>query len=538
MAVTALICVALGTSAQTAAPSLSNIQAPQKCTLSGTVVDAVSGDPLNKVNLSLEPADRGSALIVTSVTVSDEKGHFEMVDLGAGVYRLKGARSGYLETAYGSHRLGAEGARVRLEAGQNLADVTLKLTPGGAIAGMVRDSDGEPLESAYVTLARFTYEQGVRAVRREAATTTDDRGEYRFHGLAAGKYYIGVEAGALDFPFRVDRSGKPASAEMSIPTIYPNVNDLALATPVEVAPGRRVSGVDVTMIRSRVFRVAGRVLNLPGRVVSVELEDARNSGIRDHPLRASTRNASGDFEFRGVPPGIYYVNTVADSNHIGTRIDVGDADIEGVRLTLQPGATIEKLQIAAEGDEKPDASGISMQLSEPNGRGYSVISMFGRGGVTAGRYPVVRFSGGLLRRFYVKSARAGDADILADGLTVPAGGRVQVAVMLASDGAKLEGIVRNAKEELAPGATVALVPNTRDRIYFFQTTTSDQNAHFEFTAIPPGGYAVFAWDDVEPGSWYDPDFLRIYEKRAQQTALGSRENKTIDLHLAIPPDGQ
>lgn len=514
------------------------IQAPQKCTLSGTVVDAVSGHPLNKVNLSLGPAGHGSALVETSVTVSDEKGHFEMVDLEAGVYLLKGARSGYLETAYGAHHPGAGGARVRLEAGQNLTDIILKLKPGGAITGMVRDSDGEPLESAYVTLARFTYEQGVRAVRREATTTTDDRGEYRFHGLAEGKYYIGVEAGALNFPIRVDRSGKPAPAEMSIPTIYPNVTDLALALPVEVAPGRRVSGVDVTMIRSRVFRVAGRVLNLPGRAVSLELDDARNAGIRNRPLRASTRSASGDFEFRGVPPGTYYVNTVADPNHIGTRIDVGDADIEGVRLTLQPGATIEKLQIAAQGDEKPDASDVSMQLSEPNGHSYSASSTFGYGSVTPGRYSVVRFSGAFLRQFYVKSARAGDADILADGLTVPAGARVQVAITLASDGAKLEGVVRNAKEEIAPGATVALVPNTRERIYLFQTTTSDQNAHFEFPAIPPGGYSVFAWEDVEPGSWYDADFLRTYEKRAQQTPLGSRENKTIDLHLAIPSDGQ
>jgi hypothetical protein len=32
--------------------------------------------------------------------------------------------------------------------------------------------------------------------------------------------------------------------------------------------------------------------------------------------------------------------------------------------------------------------------------------------------------------------------------------------------------------------------------------------------VPPGSYKLFAWDDVEPGIWWDPDFLKNYEDKA------------------------
>ena len=87
---------------------------PEKCSLSGTVVNAITGEALGKVDLALEPTAARSR--VSAVTVTDAEGHFAMVDLEPGSYHLTGRRNGYLDTAYGARRPEGDGAVLRLEA--------------------------------------------------------------------------------------------------------------------------------------------------------------------------------------------------------------------------------------------------------------------------------------------------------------------------------------------------------------------------------------------------------------------------------------
>jgi hypothetical protein len=53
----------------------------------------------------------------------------------------------------------------------------------------------------------------------------------------------------------------------------------------------------------------------------------------------------------------------------------------------------------------------------------------------------------------------------------------------------------------------------------FGTLTGEDGA-FAMNAIEPGEYRVIAWDDVEPGSWFDAEFLNARE------AEGVRETET------------
>ena len=270
-----------------------------------------------------------------------------------------------------------------------------------------------------------------------------------------------------------------------------------------------------------------------GRLLTLQLDDAKNASIRDRPMRTSTKSASGDFEFRGVPPGSYYLGTVADSLNCRTPVVVGAADIEGVRLDVFPGASV-RLQAVTEGDEKPDLSGIGVSLTA-NGRRYLLTGMFGLGDVRPDHY-FLRFLGSPLGKYYLRAARAGETDVIADGLTVSESRSIQIEIVLASDGAKVEGVVRNANQEPAPGATVVLAPDGRSRVDLFRSTTSDQNGHYEFPAIAPGDYRVYAWEDVEPEIWYDPDFLKDYEKQGEKTALEARGRSVVNVRLAIHPD--
>ena len=186
---------------------------PEKATISGIVVDSVTGETLSKVSLRLGPRDQvGPA----SITTTDEEGRFALVGLDAGLYQLRGRRSGYLIGTYGARRPDAIGTFISLEAGQQLTDLTFELTPGGAIAGTIRDSDGEAIEDAVVTRGEIRYSRRgrPRVVLGMLPATSDDRGEYRFHGLVPGNYYISAMAYQSSWSsFTVDRSPGTGSAE-------------------------------------------------------------------------------------------------------------------------------------------------------------------------------------------------------------------------------------------------------------------------------------------------------------------------------------
>jgi hypothetical protein len=289
------------------------------------------------------------------------------------------------------------------------------------------------------------------------------------------------------------------------------------------------------------LRVSGRVVNAPpaGRV-TVVLLDAKNAGMRDYDLRTPTKNGAGDFEFRGVPPGSYELTTWGQPLKGRTPVVVGASDVDGVRVTLTPGAEV-KLRIVTEAEGKPDLSGLNYFLTA-NGRSGFASSPFDADRFTAKNVPpdhyTLKLSGSLLREYYVKDARAGEIDVLADGVTVTGAGTVEIEITLASDGGAVEGVVRDKNEQPVSGATILLAPDRRSRADLFKSTASDQNGHYEFAAIAPGDYNLFAWDDVEPDAWNDPDFLKDYEKQGEKVALERKARATADLHVAIPPDAR
>jgi hypothetical protein len=127
---------------------------------------------------------------------------------------------------------------------------------------------------------------------------------------------------------------------------------------------------------------------------------------------------------------------------------------------------------------------------------------------------------------YVKSLRLGSIDLLAGPILLSSQPQSEVDALIGMDAGSVSGRVMNAKREPAPGATVVLVPNVprRERRDLYRVVTSDASGNFQFQGIEPAGYRVFAWEDVEPGVWMDPEFMRVQEARGRaiQVAPSSR----------------
>jgi len=504
---------------------------PEKCSLSGTVVNSVTGEPLSKVSLALVPLVGANR--VAFVTATDAEGRFAMIELEPGRYHLNGKRNGYLETSYGARRPEGDGAILRLEAGQSLPELKLKLIPFGVIAGVIRDSDGEPLDGARVSVAQLTYAYGKPRVEGYDSTETDDLGQYRIRGLKPGKYYVGVKAD-VDRQPRVDSSKTKAAPEGPVPTVYPGTADISLAAPVEVAAGARVAGIDITMAKARTYTVSGRVVTASGggaTGATLNLRAREHGMDLDSELSTTTRNANGDFEIRGVQAGHYYLSALRAGEVTVSPLDV-TGNMEGVRVVLGKGGQV-RASVAMEDGKPIKPERWQIFLTVEGRRGYFLEPENERFAAQNNAAPdhyevrVERLAPGT----YVKSIRAGDADILNDGLTVAQGASVQFEVTLADDAGRLEGTVTGGDDQPESGATVVLVPKLRARSDLFKSATTDQFGHFEFATLAPGEYKVFAWDDVEPGIWNDPAFLKENEKRGEPVTVAAKGKETVKIKL-------
>ncbi len=530
---------------------------PKKCTLSGTAVNALTGEPLAKVRILA--AGAGSESGATPSTTSDAKGRFTLVDLVPGRYELKGQRNGFLDGVYGARRPEGNGTPVALEAGQEIHDLELKLTPFGVIAGTVRDADGEPLARITVTVHRLRFERGRRHIQMAGGAYTDDLGQYRIPDLAPGKYFVFAEAakagefGSMASVSVITEDHSPKGAERPLtllPALYPGVQDPSAARTVDVAPGARVTGIDIALTRSRTVSVKGRTSAPPGMHMSgVELDYATGGSGQPGLHLFAPVNQRDEFEFHEVPPGNYVLTASAgaplktgsgtielfpEEMKVRQPLQVGTIPIDNVRLLMQGGAEISG-HVTVAGDDKADLAG--NMVSFDDGQGDPEQTMIGAGNSFKSTLPLGRYSvlplvpGGDL---VIRSMTAEGKNILEDGLTVSGPGKIALEITFARDGGEVAGVVLDAYDKPVAGATVVLVPQGKlsARVDLFEEGQSDQYGRFSMEGISPGAYKLYAWEDVEPGMWWDPDFLKKYESKAVAVTIAPGEKAQSKVHAA------
>src|SRR6266702_2936384 len=103
----------------------------QSSAIEGHVVNAVTGEPLRKVDLILRRADVSpNAHSPASYTTSTyESGRFVMRDVEPGQYRLLAARSGFVSMEYGARGPVQAGAALSVDGVRPLQGIVFPLTP-------------------------------------------------------------------------------------------------------------------------------------------------------------------------------------------------------------------------------------------------------------------------------------------------------------------------------------------------------------------------------------------------------------------------
>jgi carboxypeptidase family protein len=518
----------------------------ETCIVSGTVVKLAGSAPIKSAKVRLHSVeDQARAYAATT----DGGGRFELKHVERGRYRLSVTRNGFVTEEYGQKTPNDPGSILTLAPGQQVKDLLFRLIPWSVITGRILDEDGEPFPWVRVTGLREVYTEGKRKLSPEAEETTNDRGEYRLFGLRPGHYFVSAAYSArnqwLEQASELAPTEEGTSQEQEyVPTYYQGTPDPGRASTITVKPGDEIPSVDILLQRVAAYRIRGRFYNMithrPGKDVSIMMQP-RNSKLAwtTFGFETTVQDKDGSFVLNHVLPGSYTLfglwfdegkQYVAKQN-----IEVGNADVEGVTLTIAPGMAINGQVIW---DRKPGLEGDELSVSAyPSEQTYyfggaarvSLNGAFTLKDVPEDTYQI--YVNGMSKDSYVKAVHYGTTDALYDGFTVQRGTDASLEVTLSSRGARVQGIVTDADSLPLAGVWVVLVPEEAHRSHtrMYGEVRTDQYGRYELRGIRPGDYKLFTWEEVEYGAWQDPEFLKPLEEKGQEVKLQEGDQKTANL---------
>jgi hypothetical protein len=331
-------------------------------TVSGRVLADATGDPIANARIAVTPAVQGAPVVLT-----DSNGRFSL-SVPPGQARVVASKSGY--------------ARSELTpiAGETLE---FKLVQGAVIAGRVVDELGDPVFNAAVWIQAPQSGPAMplspNSSRPIAVGSTNDQGEYRVTGLAAGTfavavmraslvaingqartnfvlvYYPGTAAPDGAQPVRVQPGGERTGIDFVVPDdrqmLYPPVMLARLSQQGSAAPPRDPTATGI--VRGRVTTAAGSAVS-HARVRLFTPADVMQTQV-------TLADDAGAFEFRELAKGFFRVGAIKDGYAVtdgsARAVELADGETrERVDLTLARLGTVSGVIADELGDPLQGAS--------------------------------------------------------------------------------------------------------------------------------------------------------------------------------------
>jgi beta-lactamase regulating signal transducer with metallopeptidase domain len=555
--------------------ALATLAGPQEANLAsvrGIVGKVGSNETLPGTLVELIKVDGGNA---SRTAKSGSDGAFAFANVEAGEYRLVASRDdGFLPAEYGQRRPNVRGLPFTVSPGQVMKDVRLEMAASGSITGRVLRRDGQPAGRVLIYALKTFYQDSRQATTIAQSVLTNDRGEYRLFWLPPGRYFVLAQraredASSVSLYVRPpeqwlghDQYSAPAverrpseSGEViervDVPTYYPSTPDARSANGIDLRAGENISGIVIRLAEPAPSRrIRGTVINsatgLPASRASVRAvpRDAGASVI----VANTTTNNDGVYELSGLVAGSYYLfaSPATGSGFVGgggrSMVDVAAADLQNVsivmpagfelagKFVIEGGKLLDVTKLRADLRRDPEIPGMpfpqpaSQPTVPPTADGAFKLSSIG-----AGEYKLS--VSGLPDAAYVKSIRMGPVDILRTGLRLEAPPERELEIVIGSNGGEAYGVVRDEKRAPVANVTVVLVPDLglRFRMDLYKNVGTSPSGQYQIRGVAPGDYKLFVFDDVEIGSWTDPEFLRNFEVRGTAVHVNEGSRRETEL---------
>jgi len=507
------------------------VHAPAKFRISGTVVDAVRGDALPDIEVSIGVTQNNDDNLLQTVTTGPD-GRFEFDGLAAAKYSMTARGRGYRQQGFEEH----EGYFTGIVTGQGMESENLvfRLKAECSISGTITDEYNDPV-LASVLLFRTGQLDVSQMVMMQSALTTDDAGHYRFGHLQEGKYYV-VAYGTPWYARRQEesvagdqltsRSGNPEEAapapeaqvaeqirnpEFDVAfrtTYYPNGSEAEQATPIVLKPGDRATAdfqlYAVPSVRLKVHGSPGFGKTLG---MATLLEPIFNYSVQ---VAAQTLTEKGA-EMSGLAPGQYVLQLPAGGAAGATQQQAlnltGDMEVgagEGGKLVSRVTGTLQgegtacvhcyvQLMNAVTGER------FGAQVTE---KGFEI-----EGGVRAGRYYVSLINSD---EYEARAVAAAGARVIGTQLEIPSGAAVQLTIAITKGWGTIDGIALLDGKPVSQAAVVLLPNDPAHNLVLIRRDQSDSDGTFTLRHVLPGNYAVIAVADGWDLDWKDPSVVKSY----------------------------
>lgn len=515
--------------------------------IEGTVLSGATGQPLRRAQVVLKAAgSQGAALFQTT----DESGSFLFPKVPPGRYTITVQREGYLPLSAG--RIGDYKMPpiFSVSSGQTIGSLVYRMTPSGVVTGKVKFDDAEPAVDVAIQLYRSFYERGRHGYAAAASSRTDDRGEYRVHGLEPGSYYVAAlyqapprPAGAEE-QTRKDALGNPLPELSYAVTFFPQVQEMSDAVAVKIAPGDEVAGIDIFLTLVHTVHVRGRVLSaVKGAVISspsvtLRMNDSDNTASVSAPMSIVV-DTDHNFDIQGVTSGPYLLLAAGAEDGVPLTgrvpINIGDADVANADVVVGPESIwTGKIHLDDDDTTLPDGLTIALQprrsTASPSSAKVSENGEFSIPFVPDETYDLYVLNGP--DNSYLKSVRIANSERLSQGLEAsPGDAPPPLDVRLSTQGGQVVGrAVTVDPKVVASGASVVLIPDpSYGRVQAYQTTHADEYGNFQLRGIPPGKYVLAAWLDAPPCDVYNPEDLVACQAQGSVLTIDEGEQKSVQL---------
>lgn len=495
----------------------------QKYTVTGSVVNAVTGEPIRRALVTMNGA----------LAFTGADGRFELGNVPDGLVMAAAQKPGFFDCSAVPCPGQKQQGPTQFAIHANKDDVVLKLVPEARIEGRVTDESGDPISNMTITARSEQVSDGRKQLNNFRTAATDENGDYEISELMPGTYKLQTAMRPTFMVFaNVRNAPRP---EIYAPRFYPNAPDESSAQNIELKGGESAQAA-FTLTSAPAYRISGTI-QPPGQVF-LTADDGESQQVQI-PFRMIQE---GKFIIPYIPAGTWTLHfhqqpmnmrgrmlvagSQAQQYYAEATVTVGSTDIQNLAVVMQPLPTIEVHTGSASNEDSQMAS-VQLTSREGNesyggGRQGGPDSPYQITNVRPGRYSVTVFGGNEC----VDTVTSGNIDLTHDDFVVsPESQNQTINVTLRKDCSSLAVTPHTAD----PSSTTYLLLLATSRAIDPQQIQLTGSGPFTFRNLSPGDYQVYAFANVDGLEYTNPEVMRQFT--GQQVTLSPNQQGAITVDV-------